>query len=118
MTIRKTWSDMIQPPVKMIVPVLLSGRGYIILSGCRAVRQRIQRRDSKGNRTHAVTRDDKIRERLSREKIDRYQAAVGKIADAFERRGDVRGACNSLADPAAFIIHEEESSVLANWSAY
>src|SRR5438105_3843221 len=105
---------MIQPPVKMIVPVLLGGRPHIILSACRAVRQRIQRRDRKGNRTHAVTRDDKIRKRLSREKIDRYQAAVGKITDALERGGDVRGPCNSLADPAAFIIHEEESSVPAN----
>jgi hypothetical protein len=54
---------------------------------------------------------------LSGEDVDRDQAALGKIAYAFERGGDVCGLCYPLPDPKAFIVYKEEGPILTDRAA-
>ena len=78
---------------------------------------RIERRDRQPDGTQFILRNFSAGDRLPGSRVDRHQAARGKIAGALGRGWHIGDQGLAGRHPRAFVIGEEEHSVPDEWSA-
>ena len=103
---------MIQADVEMILPIAHRGRRDIVLIRRGPVGKRIEGGDGQANRVAALHGNRIAGKGKLGEKIDGQEVALGEIAYSFQFGGNVGDAGNAFAQPAAFVIAEEERAVL------